>query len=171
MIRHTPPLCRGLTLIEALLALVLLGSVLAAGNAWVRMTSRASKDIGQRTEWRTSTEAFLQLIHDELAEYEPGALDENELPAIWTDERLAIATRDMEHGVVFHQYRLDQQRGFIFAQVSDIEGKSIGHENANDVLLAGVAAFDCSIDEDARLLTVTIRSADDQLVHRDYRLP
>jgi hypothetical protein len=57
-----------MTLIEAMLAVVLLSAVTAGGMLWVRAALSAVSGREAASRWRSAAEASVRMLHDDLAE-------------------------------------------------------------------------------------------------------
>ena len=145
---------RGLTLIELLIALSLMASLTVALSTWLAMTSRAYADHAAPTRWVAAAEAALGLVHQDLAngDFEP----KHERTRVEVDQDLLrIRSRDQ----MIYSYRLRSDMLFRVEPTGE------------RVLLDGVAAWECALDEEGRVLSVRIASADGQERTGVFQLP
>jgi len=88
---------RGMTLLELLLALALLGVLAAASLSWTATASRLSVEQSERLRWERAAAATLQAIHDGLAvgDFHPIADRAHGVLRVQLNERaLGIRTRE-----------------------------------------------------------------------------
>ena len=62
-----PTTRRGMTLLETLAALGLLGSLAAASFGWITASQRTLVETSERTQWKRAADATLAILHDDLA--------------------------------------------------------------------------------------------------------
>ncbi len=164
---------RGLTIIEVLVSLGLLSALMLTVTSWIQTTVRAST-LAEPMRWSVAAEAVLQLIHDDLmtgdfeaeqqrrSNREPGVMVEN--------GSLRIRTRTVqggdEIGQTIHRYELDTFTDELGATNEPKRGR-----HTTRLLLDDVERFNCRIDDEPALLTVSITSGSGQSIQRSYLLP
>lgn len=149
---------RGLTLVEMLLALVLLGAVTAAAASWTALAARTSVQHAAPNAWSSAAEATLRLIHDDIAcgDLAPDDKDDRH-PAphvTLVDGVLTIRTRSAEDkGAAVHAYRHDRE-----AHRLSLASQSAARPDPC-LLLDEVESFECTLDlENGSLVVKIVRS-------------
>lgn len=156
---------RGLTILELLLALVLLASLTGLLSTWVVTASRLSASSGPRIEWRSAAQRVLLLIEDDVACGDftgaPGAEASRTRVTRVDASSLRIATRSATAvhpaaiGASLHEYRYDALRGTLELVVSAAGGAGRGQTRP---LLDQIVGWRVVVDAEACLLTVEIES-------------
>jgi hypothetical protein len=131
-----------MTLIETLLALALLGIVVAAATSWTTGAARASSAAAELARWEMAARETLRLIADDLA---CGDFDGREERVRIDGPRLIVQTRD-EAGPAAHTYSLEDATLML----------SRAESRVASVLLDEVDDFTLTLDEETRVLTVTL---------------
>ncbi len=166
---------RGLTMLELLLALSLLSAILLATASWTQVAARASADATYPVRWQAAAEAVFQLIHDDLVtgdfpDTQRGRSIQNARVAV-VNGALRIRTRAVGHtgdvtGRAIHRYAFDAlSRQLRLDQRTATGGRS------SRPLLDRVQEWQCLVDEEQNLLTVTITSTEESVIARSYLLP
>lgn len=133
----------GLTLIETLVALVLLSGVAIATAALLRSVSGVHTDTTPKLRWAMHAERALLCVADDLA---IGDLDAQEQAPIVTDGRLVVQTRwRLSEGAVARlqiSYELDAPSGHFVreTQAIDDRGRPIGSRESS-ALLGSIGSF------------------------------
>ena len=164
---------RGLTMIEVLVALGLLSALMLTVTSWIQTTARAST-LAEPMRWRVAAEAVLQLIHDELMTGDfltEQQRHRNRHPRVMVENgSLRIHTREVqggdETGPTIHRYELDARTHELGTSNEPKRGR-----HKTRLLLDDVGRFDCRIDEEGTILTVSITSGAGQSSQRSYLLP
>lgn len=162
---------RGLTMIEVLVALGLLSALVFTLTSWIQTTARAST-LAEPVRWRVAAEAVLQLIHDDLMTGD--FLSEqprrrNRHPRVMVEDgSLHIVTRASSGGggTTVHHYALDAFTG----ELTRTHGPKLGRHTTR-LLLDDVRNWNCRIDEERTMLTVSITSGAGPSIQRSYLLP
>ncbi len=162
-------------MVELLLALSLLTAILLATASWTQVAARASADTTYPVRWRAAAEAVLQLIHDDLVtgdftDTQRGRRDQNARVAV-VDGALRIRTRAVGHtvdvtGRAIHRYAFDAFSGQLRLDQRTVTGTRYARP-----LLDHVQEWQCVIDEEQKLLTVTITFSEESVIERSYILP
>ena len=162
---------RGLTMIEVLVALGLLSALMLTVTSWIQSTARAST-LAEPMRWRVAAEAILQLIHDDLitGDFESEQKRNQQLRVMVENGSLRIRTRTVqggsETGSTIHRYRFDTLTSELGTTNEPERGR-----HTTRLLLDDVNSFDCRIDEEPALLTVSVTSSAGQSIQRSYLLP
>ena len=164
---------RGLTMIEVLVALGLLSALVLTLTSWIQTTARAGA-LAEPVRWRVAAEAVLQLIHDDLMTGD--FLTEQQRrrsrhPRVTAENgSLHIRTRAVqggdETGTTIHRYELDTRTSELGRTNEPKRGR-----HTTRLLLDDVGSFNCRIDEERTMLTVSISSGANQSIQRSYLLP
>lgn len=169
---------RGMTILELLAALALLGALCSLLTSWLVTVSRLSADRGPRLEWRSAALRVLAAIEDDLTcgDLEPAARNSESRPRVEVIEpsRLRIRTRSTSAqapdspGPAIHEYRFDRTaERLVLAITSPARSMS-----ARDrLLLGGVAEWRVEWDEEQRVLSVTIASRHGEALSRRFTWP
>lgn len=131
----------GLTLLETIASLLLLGMLAVASLGWVTTSQRSLAEISARTEWQRSAHATLCVLHDELLVGDEGLWSGTPVrlgPAINTQdqhgiERLEFRTRVPLRGPSDVVYRFDPESGQLSRLAEDAERVLLGEVNAFSV--------------------------------------
>ena len=158
---------RGLTLIELLAALALLGMLTIALASWTQTTLRVSARTSREQPWLSAADAALARIGEDLlvGDFEPpppGRGKSTSVPprVVASANRLVITTREVG-AVLDHAYILERFRHRLVRRSGD----------SQSLLLGDVGEFNCSVDDEKKLLTVTIASTTGLIRTRRFALP
>ena len=160
---------RGLTMVELLVSLALLGSLMVAVSAWVAAATGAVVASAGPLRWQAAADRVHRRIHEDLL---IGDETSGETRVRVVNGELEIRTRATGFGEplgpVAHVYRLHRgaQRGLFKVEERSADGKRVRRR-----LLEGVAEFRCEIDEDGRTLSVTIEPAGGEARKWRFDLP
>ena len=164
---------RGLTMIEVLVALGLLSALVLTLTSWIATTARAGA-LAEPMRWRVAAEAVLQLIHDDLTTGD--FLSEQQRrrsrhPRVMVENSsLRIDTRASSSGggggPTIHRYELDTRTSELGRT-----NEPKGGRHTTRLLLDDVRNWNCRIDEERTMLTVSITSDAGQSIQRSYPLP
>ncbi len=161
----------GLTMIEVLVALGLLSALMLTVTSWIQTTVRAST-LAEPMRWRVAAEAVLQLIHDDLmtGDFEAEQERNQQSRVMVENGSLRIRTRAVqggdETGPTIHRYELDTLTSELGRTNEPKRGR-----HTTRLLLDDVASFNCRLDEERTILTVSITSGSGQSIQRSYLLP
>ena len=186
------PLRHGLTLLELLIALTLMGAMVVSLAQWVSLAADARMRCSQQVDSIGPTLAFFQLIQDELdavafptkdasqASTRSKAVATNE-ERVRVDEKAAtvsIATRIPARHLssamagpvdAIVRYRWDRKSAVLVRECLTISGETIAGTERD--VLAGVEMFRCSIAEDQLpLLTLEVAIGRGDAVKRSFQL-
>jgi type II secretory pathway component PulJ len=153
-------------MIELLLAVSLLSMLTLGVASWVQTTARSSAQCAAPLRWHAGAQAVLQLIHDDLASGDFAADDRSLRPSPRVrvvDGALHLETRAGR--AVQHIYRLDVP-GHELALT-----RVAGGRRSARTLLQHVQDWQCTLDENQRILTVSIASLEAATLTRRYQLP
>ena len=160
---------RGLTMVELLLALSLLAVLMVAVASWTRIAAQASAKAAQPTRWRTAAERTLELIQADLliGDFE----DDPRTPRIEVASgQLKIRTRQVSAdgfgGSVTHRYVFNTPDHEL-----RLEERASGGRQHSRLLLNDVSDWQCMIEEEEQILSVTITARDGREHARRYALP
>jgi prepilin-type N-terminal cleavage/methylation domain-containing protein len=158
---------RGMTMVELLLALVLLAGLMVAAASWTQIAGTTGASVVHATRWRQAAETVLQLIHDDLAtgDFAKGSTSSGSPRAQLVSGALIVRTRGVVVGPVEHEYRLDSFTGRMVLVERHGDGRK------ERLLLDQVLAFTCTIIEKQTGLQVVIICEDGTAVDRRYELP
>lgn len=162
---------RALTLVETLLALAILSAVTGALVSWLTIASDTSAVAGGTASWEIAARRALNLVAEDLQTFDQPRLETGSQPRPRNDDRsdeprikiepsgsrLMIRTRN---GIDGTEHVASYELG--------------GHKLLRDgaLILNDTAAFGCDLDEEARILRVTITCAvDGRALTRRYRTP
>lgn len=169
---------RGMSILELLIALALLGALCSLLTSWLVTVSRLSADRGPRLEWRSAALRILDSIEDDLAcgDFEPGARNSASRPRVEVLEpsRLRIRTRSTSTqapnspGPAIHEYRFDQVARTLFLSVSSSSGPTSSEDRA---LAGAVADWMVNLDDEQRVVTITIQSDRGDELRRRFTWP
>ncbi len=169
---------RGMTILELLLALALLGVLCALLTSWLVTVSRLSAEHGPRMEWRSAAARVLDGIADDLtcADFEIADRRLKILPRVEVLEpsRLRIRTRSTttqppgNPGPATHEFRFDR-----IAETVSVTITSTSRSTSPEVrrLLSSVADWQVELDEEQRVLSVTIVSHQGDTSNRRFTWP
>lgn len=160
---------RAMTLLEVLLALVLLATLVVATTSWTTLAATVAAHIDQTLARDASAEALLRLIHDELV---VGDFTENksekDQPRILIDET--------DGSLVLHSRALsritENRFGFdLVHQTVSMSEHIPGIRSRQRVLVSDVANASWILDDDTQSLDVTLTMSSGQVFSRRYALP
>lgn len=168
---------RALTLVETLLALAILSAVTGALVSWLTIASDTSAVAGGTASWEIAARRALNLVAEDLQTFDqprpapasgsetgsqprPRNEDRSDEPRIKVEpsgSQLMIRTRNGANGAE-HSGRYE------------FDGRRLLRDGV--LILDDTAAFECDLDEEGRILRVTITCAvDDRAITRRYRTP
>jgi hypothetical protein len=136
-------------MIEMLLALVILTGVVAAAASWTALSGRLGTLAVELNTRRMVVEAVFALIEDDLhtGDFSPTKREAKESPRMRVADRaLEIDTRE---GCT-HTYRLDP----IAHRLERVDRS--GQRSTTRPLVDDVVAFECAVDEERKILDVTV---------------
>jgi type II secretory pathway component PulJ len=157
---------RALTLLETLLALAILSAVTGALVSWLTIASGTSAVAGGTASWEIAARRALNRLAEDIHTFDQPRLrndDRSDEPRIKVEpsgKRLMIQTRNgidgTEHGASY-----------------EFDGRTSGRLLRDSVsILDETSAFECDLDEEARILRVTITCAiDGRVMTKRYRTP
>gem|GEM_PF-1692277 len=169
---------RGMTILELLLALALLGVLCSLLTSWLVTVSRLSAEQGPRIEWRMAAARVLDGIADDLAsgDFEIADRRSKTPPRVEVLEpsRLRIRTRSIttqspeNPGPATHEFRFDR-----IAETVSVTISSTSRSTSPEVrhLLSSVADWRVELDEEQRELSVTIVSRQGDTSARRFSWP
>ena len=169
---------RGMTILELMLALALLGVLCSLLTSWLVTVSRLSAEQGPRIEWRSAAARVLDGIADDLtcADFEMADRRSKSLPRVEILEpsRLRIRTRSTptqspeQPGPAVHEFRFDRNGETVSVTINST-GRSMSPEVRH--LVSGVADWRVELDEEQRTLSVTIVSHQGETLARRFTWP
>jgi len=169
---------RGLTILESLLALALLGALCSLLTSWLVTVSRLSVDRGPRLEWRSAALRILDGIGDDLScgDFQSTDRKPKSPPRVEVLEssRLRIVTRRSatpasdSPGPAIHEYRLDAMARTLILSISSLAPST---STSDRPLATAVADWRVDLDERQRVLTVTIESRHGDELSRRFTWP
>lgn len=169
---------RGMTILELLIALVLLGALCSLLTSWLVTVSRLSADRGPRLEWRSAALRILDAIENDLTcgDFEPGDRKSKLPPRVEVLEpsRLRIATRNSATlvsdslGPAIHEYRFDGVSQTLLLSITSTVRPTRAAERP---LATAVADWRVDLDHEERVLTVTIKSRHGDELGRRFTWP
>lgn len=169
---------RGMTILELLAALALLGALCSLLTSWLVTVSRLSADRGPRLEWRSAALRILDAIEDDLTcgDFEPGDRKSKSPPRVEVLEpsRLRIATRNSatlvsdSPGPAIHEYRFDRMSQTLLLSISSTTRPISAAERP---LATAVADWRVDLDDEQRVLIVTIESRYGDELSRRFTWP
>ena len=152
-------MCRGLTLIEALMAVTLSALIVLAAAAWLQLASDASRVSIPAERWLSCADAALQRMHDDVVS---GDVEQPE-PLIDDAGGLRIPTRLPGIGSTLVRFTHDPGQGAV--------RRSVGATGAAVPILLNVEAWRVQIDLEGRVLTAEIISSWGQRIGREVSVP
>jgi len=158
---------RGMTLLEVLLALTLLASLVVATTSWTTMAATLGSRLEATLEQESSAQAFLRLIHDDIAAGDLVAKEESGKSRVRIDEAdgsLVIEARTQGRAV---------ERRFTFDENESVISLREQQPGSPIRRSAVCAARDAvwMIDDELGALMVTLTLKDGTVVSRRYVLP
>lgn len=169
---------RGMTILELLLALALLGVLCSLLTSWLVTVARLSAERGPRLEWRSAAMRVLDGIGDDLVCGDFEATDRNRKPKprveVLEPARLRIRTRSTftqspdNAGPGIHEYRFDRTAETLAVAITSTARST---SPVNRQLLGGVADWRIDLDEEHRVLSVTIVSGGGDTLSRRFTWP
>ncbi len=167
-----------MTILELLLALVLLGAVLSLLTSWLVTVSRLSADCRPRLEWQSAALRALSIIEDDLAcgdfQTQDRKISKQSRVKVLEPSRLRIATRNTSEalaatiGPATHEYRFDRSSGMLCLSISPATQSD---STTGRVLLNDVAEWSVELNEKERILIITIQSQSGNAVSRSFTWP
>lgn len=169
---------RGMTILEVLLSLVLLGALASMLTSWLVTISRASAEHGSRMQWRSAARGALDLIEDDLTtgDFEIGAQGHLAQPQVVVVEpsRLRIRTRStwthspQAPGPAIHEYLFDPMAGVLMLSISS---NSSAMSPWRRSLVTSVTAWEVDSNEEQRILSIRIESSSGEAMSRRFSWP
>ena len=160
---------RGMTMIELLAALAILGLLTAGIVSWTQASSSVAAAVVEKLPWEQAARAVLGRIHEDMLigdfELNERASEEHGPRVTVVDNELLIQTRD--HGRSIRR----RYRWSAFAHELVQIAEPLDDMPATRILLDQVAEFVCELDEGERLVRVSIVSMTGQHVTRTFTLP
>lgn len=168
----------GLTLLELLLAVALLGAIVT-GTSWYLFTaSRRSVEVAALVGERSGLRALFAAIDRDLVvgDADMSAVDGASGRVKVTAEGLRIATRSAvsSAGAVLRDYTFERQTAAVRSVERALdEGASArgGAPDQAETVLGGVVEFKPTIDPTGRTLALEVRFASGRSAARQWRLP
>lgn len=167
-----------MTILELLLALALLGILCSLLTSWLVTVSRLSAERGPRLEWRSAAMRVLDAIEDDLVcgDFEAAARNGKPKPRVEVLEpaRLRIRTRSTSTqspdnaGPGIHEYRFDRTAETLAVAITSTARSAPPVDRR---LLGGVTEWQVELDEEHRVLSVTIVSGDGDTLSRRFTWP
>ena len=118
---RTATIRSGLTLLETLIALGLLGVLAAASLGWISSTQRGLADAANATNWRRSADASLALLYEDLLSGDAKAWTAGPVRITWSNdteiESFSFATRATGLGSCKVAYRFDHVSGTLTREI------------------------------------------------------
>ncbi len=169
---------RGMTILELLLALALLGALCSLLTSWLVTVSRLSAEHGPRLEWRSAAMRVLDGIGDDLAcgDFEAAARNAKAKPRVEVLEpaRLRIRTRSTltqspdNAGSGIHEYRFDRTAETLAVTITSTRRLT---SETDRQLLGSVADWRIQLDEQQHILTVMLVSRHGDTLSRRFTWP
>ncbi len=167
---------RGMTLLEVLVSVVLLGALSIAAAGLVSLGAAASPEIASRSQWLAAANSTLDSIARNL---DSGDLDtgseSNRMhivrDVLWISTRSSGVTSVHPPGPVRYGYRFDREAGFL-SRDEHSESPAMQATRrlaASRPLLGHAANWSIQLDKSSGRLSVTIQAADGQIVTRSFR--
>lgn len=161
---------RGLTMVELLLALILLSAVMTGAATWMQLAARSAASSAQSCRAANTAQAAMRLVQLDLTQgdFQLAGHAESSPPRVQCElHNLKIKTRALAGGPATHEFRFDEGNG----ELTLIEHvPSTSHAREPRVLLRHVQAFDCRLESDVRELSVSLLVKDTQAVSLKWRL-
>ncbi len=118
---RTATIRSGLTLLETLVALGLLGLLASASFGWIAVTQRGLADAADATNWRRSADASLALLYEDLVSGDAEAWAAEPVRITWYNdaeiESLTLPTRVATVGPCMVAYRFDNTTGALTREI------------------------------------------------------
>ncbi len=167
---------RGLTLIELLLSLALLGSLCSLLTAWLVTTSRIVSEHSPRLKWQTAARTVLSLIEADLecGDFDARSQSNRHASRIEISDEgiLRIQCRsnasNSSSGAVTHEYALDGPAGVLSLNII-APGDSAAPFTRP--LLDDVAGWLVTQDVETRTIAVGLESSSGLIVRRRFTWP
>ncbi|MCC6910351.1 MAG: hypothetical protein IT430_20645 [Phycisphaerales bacterium] len=167
-----------MTILEQLLALALLGVLCSLLTSWLVTVSLLSAERGPRMQWRSAAMRVLDGIGEELVcgDFEAAARNGKPKPRVEVLEPacLRIRTRSTSTqfpgspGSGFHEYRFDRTAETLTVAITSMAQST---SPVDRQLLGGVSAWRVELDEEHRVLSVTIVSGGGDTLSRRFTWP
>jgi len=155
---------RGLTLVELLAALALLGVLMVGVSSWIGVVGRMTPRALETAQFRTAAEACFRRIHEDLhiGDFPPER--EHSDSRIETDgSALRIQTRaEIDATPEMHIYEAVEETARL------VRRSGSGHER---VLLGGLSEVTFEVDEDETVLIVSLEAHSGERIERRFLLP
>jgi len=162
---------RGMTLVELLVALSLLGTLMLAMVSWTRLSVVVSEDVTTRARWESAADEVLQHIQDDILTGDFPASED--APRVKVDAgKLALRARRLSGsgGGVLREYAFDPGKAQLAVREKDpTAGRAVSPQPI--LLLGSVASWSCQIDESGKHLEVELRSQAGVRRARRYAIP
>jgi prepilin-type N-terminal cleavage/methylation domain-containing protein len=165
-----PTTRRGMTLLETLAALGLLGALAAASFGWITASQRTLVETSERTQWKRTADATLAILHDDLAAIDQLEDAGIEIRSVPTDQQmtetiisLRFQSRCPGIGPCEIRYEHDDELGTLTRVVDDSRRMLIGRLTSVELQLPN------TVDEPNRnqsVIIVRLTSHADQSVQR-----
>ncbi len=159
---------RGLTLVELLLTLGLLGSLSLALAAWTTTTSRLAGKITPEVRWRAAAAATLRQIGDDL--FSGDIPSGEELRVAVKDGRLTIRTRALQGGPAEHAFVFDPTPRTLDL-IEAVFREAREPERAVHRLLRDVSDWEATLDAEKEQLEVVVTGPEGLSAKRAWSLP
>ena len=118
---RTATIRSGLTLLETLVALGLLGLLASASFGWIAVTQRGLANAADATNWRRSADASLALLYEDLVSGDAEAWAAEPVRITWYKdaeiESLTFPTRVATVGPCMVAYRFDNTTGALTREI------------------------------------------------------
>lgn len=153
---------RGMTLLEVLLSLALLGGIALACASWVGTAARGTESTAERLRWHSAADASLGLIGDLIAtgDFNPNEQRVPERP------RVRVETNSLEIDT-----RLNGRSAIALVEMKEDQLVLRAPPDDERLLVADVAQFEAELDAETQVLSVTLRSRAGDERSRRYSLP
>lgn len=169
-----PTTRRGMTLLETLAALGLLGALAAASFGWITASQRTLVETSERTRWKRAADATLALLLDDLAaidQMEDAGIEIRSVPADQPATEIIISLRFRSRcpgiGPCEINYEYDDELGTLTRVVDD----------SRRMLIGGLADVELHLPEtedepngNQSAIIVRLTSGSDQAVQRKIPL-
>jgi prepilin-type N-terminal cleavage/methylation domain-containing protein len=165
---------RGMTLLEVLVSLTLLGVLSIAAAGLTQLAAGAGRDIARDERWQAAAEAVLDAIARDLETRDIDA-DPNAVYVSVDRGALRIQTRvfgtaeGSPPGPVRHDYRLDKSTSTLWRDHHTERGRQHASQDRivpSRPLVGMVAGWTVHLDPETLVLGVTITGSDGQTVER-----
>ncbi len=158
---------RGLTLIELLMSLVILGSLAGVVIPWLQLTADLQHTVQPQQAWTVEANIVVRLIRDDLTAVDAlsflvrGSSRPEDVPSrqlvevlatpstllrVQTRTRTHLSARNDNTGPTIHEYGFDAHRNLIVLQTKHVDPDGNiqpANRDSETILLTNVAAFEC----------------------------